>query len=270
MYTLIKLGGSIITDKRGQEQADLAAIGRLAREINAGWHSHPQHQLVIGHGSGSFGHVYAARYGVHCGIPPGGNWMGYALTARAAVRLNRIVVDALLAAGLPALALQPSASLQSEAGQIRAWDIRPIKDALTHGLVPVVHGDVAFDTAQGSAIISTEALFTYLVEHLTAPPSRLILVGETAVYTADPFVQPNAERVAAVTPANIADVLKMAGGARGTDVTGGMHSKLRLMWQLVRQHPYLTIHILGAEPGALQQALRDPHADIGTRISATD
>lgn len=270
MHTLIKLGGSIITDKRGQEQADLLAIGRLAREINVGWHSHPQSQLIIGHGSGSFGHVYAARYGVHRGIPPGGNWMGYALTARAAVRLNRIVVDALLAAGLPALALQPSASLQSTQGQITSWDIRPIENALTHGLVPVVHGDVAFDTAQGSAIISTEALFAHLVDHLTIQPRRLLLVGETAIHTADPFVQPHAERVAVVTPANIDDVLTMTGGARGTDVTGGMHSKLRLMWQLVRQHPHLTIHILGAEPGALQQALRDPHADIGTRITATN
>src|SRR5690349_9689950 len=118
MYTFIKLGGSVITDKAGREAADLPLIARLAGELAQARAANPALRLIVGHGSGSFGHHYAARYGVHRGLAPGADWMGFALTAGAALRLNRIVVDALLEAGLPAVELQPSASLRSAAGQV--------------------------------------------------------------------------------------------------------------------------------------------------------
>src|SRR5215470_12172495 len=153
--TFIKLGGSVITDKTGQEAPDLDTIRRLAGELRDARAADPGLQVILGHGSGSFGHTYAMRYGVHRGIAPGADWMGFAFTAAAALRLNRIVVDELLAAGVPALALQPSTTLRSVGGELAAWDTATIGRALGQGLVPVVHGDVAFDETQGTAIIST-------------------------------------------------------------------------------------------------------------------
>ncbi len=138
-------------------------------------------QIVLSHGSGSFGHTYAARYGIHRGIAPDADWMGFALTAGAALRLNRIVVDELLAAGVPALSLQPSTTLRSSGGQLVAWDSSTVGRALDRRLVPVIHGDVAFDDAQGSAIISTEQLLVYLAQQAGGlRPTRVILVGESA------------------------------------------------------------------------------------------
>jgi isopentenyl phosphate kinase len=87
MYTFLKLGGSIITDKSGKEAPDLPLIQRLAAEIAEARVAQPDLALVVGHGSG-----------------------GKALVD-AALRLNRIVVDALIAARVPALSLQPSATL---------------------------------------------------------------------------------------------------------------------------------------------------------------
>jgi isopentenyl phosphate kinase len=106
-YTFIKLGGSVITAKTGREAADLPAIRRLAADLAAARAARPDLPIILGHGSGSFGHHYAAQYGVHRGIAPAADHFGYALTAAAALRLNRIVVDALLDAGVPALSLQP-------------------------------------------------------------------------------------------------------------------------------------------------------------------
>ena len=111
--TFVKFGGSVITDKRGQEAPDLETIRSLAGELRDARAVNPALRLILGHGSGSFGHTYATRYGIHRGIAPGADWMGFALTAAAALRLNRIVVDELLAADVPALALQPSATLRS-------------------------------------------------------------------------------------------------------------------------------------------------------------
>lgn len=268
MYTFIKFGGSVITAKTEREAADLPVITRLAAELAAARAARPDLALILGHGSGSFGHHYAARYGVHHGLPPGSDYHGFALTAGAALRLNRIVVDALLAADLPALSLQPSASLQASSGQIVRWHTEPIQTALAHRLIPVIHGDVAFDTIQGSAIISTEALLAHLALTTEMRPSRIILVGEAAVYTADPRRDPTATRIPLITAANLASVLQGAAGSHAVDVTGGMRSKLNLMWQLVQANPHLDVRLIGPDPGQLFAVLTDQAADCGTTIRA--
>lgn len=266
MYTFIKWGGSVITDKTGREAADLPLIQRLAQELAEARAVRPDLPIILGHGSGSFGHHYAAKYGVHRGLAAGADWSGFALTAGAALRLNRIVVDALLAAGLPALSLQPSASIESHAGRITRWQTAPIGTALAHRLLPVLHGDVAFDTAQGSAIVSTEILLAHLALATELRPTRVILVGEDAVYTADPRSDPGAERIPVITGDTIESVLHGASGSHAVDVTGGMRSKLELMWHLVTAIPGLEVHLIGPQPGLLSSVLLGQPIDAGTVI----
>lgn len=266
VYTFVKFGGSVITDKTGRESADLAVIEALAGAVASARAADPTLAIVLGHGSGSFGHHYAARYGVHLGIPIDADQTGFALTAAAALRLNRIVVDALLTAGVPAVSLQPSASLSSAHGQITHWEIGPISAALQRRLVPVIHGDVAFDTVQGTAIISTEALLRFLALHSPLRPRRIILVGEAAVYTADPHRDPTAQPIPLIDRTNIAQVLHGAGASRAADVTGGMRSKLELMWQLVETLPDLEVRLIGPDPSLLTAALLGQPLTNGTLI----
>ncbi len=266
MYTFIKFGGSVITDKTGREAADLVVIERLAHAVAEARAADPNLALVLGHGSGSFGHHYAARYGVHRGIPLSADHTGFALTAAAALRLNRIVVDTLLAAQVPAVSFQPSASLQSTNGQIITWETAPIAGALQRRLVPVIHGDVAFDTAQGTAIISTEALLSFLALRSPLQPRRIILVGEAAVYTADPHRDPTAQPIPLINQENIAQVLVMTGGSRAADVTGGMRSKIELMWHLIERLPELEVTLIGPDPALLTAALLGQSLAMGTVI----
>jgi len=268
MHIFVKFGGSVITDKTGQEAPDLPTIRQLAAEVRAARDHDHSLRLIIGHGSGSFGHTYARRYGIHTGIAPGGDWMGFALTAAAALRLNRIVVAELLAAGIPALALQPAASLLSRQGALAEWHTDAIKRALDHDLVPVVHGDVAFDEIQGSSIISTEQLLERLVHTPSLSPARIILVGETGVYTADPRADSQAERIARIDATNIASVLRGTGGSHGVDVTGGMRAKVELIWRLVEARPGLAVQLIGTAPGLLTRALLNEATGEGTIIAA--
>lgn len=269
MRTFVKFGGSVITDKTGQQAPDLPVIRRLAAEVRAALGTAgPEYQLIIGHGSGSFGHTYARRYGIHTGLAPGASWMGFAQTAAAALRLNRIVVDELLAAGVPAIAFQPSATLLGAGGRLAEWHTASVARALEHGLVPIVHGDVAFDRAQGSAIISTEQLLEALAGDPALRPVRVILVGEAGVYTADPRSHPQAVRIPHISAKNIEAVLASAGGSHGADVTGGMRSKVELMWRLVNAIPGLQVQLIGPEPGLLTRALLGQAAGAGTIIAA--
>jgi isopentenyl phosphate kinase len=269
MLTFVKFGGSVITDKTGQEAPDLPLIGRLAAEVRAAFdQAGAEYRLIIGHGSGSFGHTYAQRYGIHRGLAPDADWIGFARTAAAALRLNRIVVDQLLAANVPAISFQPSATLVSRGGQLASWDTTAIGRALERHLAPVVHGDVAFDEIQGTAIISTEQLLDALARTPALRPDRIILVGEAGVYSADPRANPQAERIPLITAANIATVLQGAGASHGADVTGGMRSKVELLWRLAATYPELTVQLIGAAPGLLTRALLDQAAGEGTIITA--
>lgn len=257
---LLKLGGSLLTDKAGVEALRPAVLSRLAQEVQAARTERPEMQLVVGHGSGSFGHVAAAKHGTAQVVRSAAQWHGFAEVSAAAARLNRLVTEALLEAGVPALSLQPSASATCEDGALVQLAGEPVQMALEAGLVPVVYGDVAFDRVRGGTIISTEKILSFLARDLE--PAWLLLAGETeGVYNGLGEVTPQ------ITPETLPALESALGGSRGTDVTGGMDSKVRAMLALVEAHPGLRVSVFsGLEAGRLQQALLRPGRGAGTII----
>ncbi|MCX6028546.1 MAG: isopentenyl phosphate kinase [Chloroflexi bacterium] len=271
MHELIflKLGGSLLTDKTRPQALRPDVLGRLAGEIASALAARPGLWLLIGHGSGSFGHVAASRYGTRAGVRSPEEWRGYAETARAAAQLNRLVVDALWEAGAPALGIQPSASAHCREGELLALDERPIRAALNHGLTPILYGDVALDDGRGGTIISTEEIFRWLAPRLA--PGRVILVGEVAgVLTADPASGAPGELIPTITTAMLPALTQVLGSSRGVDVTGGMVAKVTEMAALLRATPSLAaVQIIsGLEPDLVKRALLDPACAAGTRILA--
>lgn len=264
----LKLGGSLLTDKTQPQALRGAVLRRLAVEIAGALADQPGLRLVIGHGSGSFGHVTASRYGTRAGVRSAEGWRGYAETAAVAAQLNRLVVAALWEAGVPALPVQPSASARCRDGELLTLDERPIRAALAHGLAPVVYGDVALDEARGGTIIATEQIFRWLAPRLT--PTRVVLVGEVpGVLNADPATGVRGELIAEITPATLGAAAAALGGSRGVDVTGGMVGKVAEMLALVQATPSLTaVQIIsGLEPGLVRAVLAGGDVRAGTRIT---
>ena len=258
----LKLGGSLITDKNRAYTARHRVIARLAREVRQALDAAPGLRLLIGHGSGSFGHWAAKPYGTQRGVRTPAQWRGYAEVAAAAARLNRIVADALLKAGVPVLSVQPSASARCHDGVLEHLDVYPIHTAMAQGLVPLVYGDVALDDVRGGTIISTEDIFAFLAKDL--PPSRILLLGE-----APGVLDANGLVVAHITPADLPTLQSALTGSAGVDVTGGMAAKVTQMIELVQRHPETCAHVLtGVRPGLLTRALLDADLRVGTRITA--
>lgn len=249
MLIFLKLGGSLITDKRVAGQFHAETVQRAAQEIAAACHDNPALQLVIGHGSGSFGHVAAQKYGTTNGVYTTEDWRGFAEVATAARALNALVMETLHAAALPVFGVQPSASAECHDGKLHKLTLTPIRAALDHGLIPVVYGDVALDIVRGGAIVSTEALFFYLADYLR--PARILLLGEVeGVYGVDGSLIPR------ITPHTLEQFASALGGSHGTDVTGGMAGKVRTMLALVERNPGLQIGICGGTaPGQVTRCL---------------
>jgi isopentenyl phosphate kinase len=269
---LLKLGGSVITDKKQPFTAREGVIRRLGQEIRQALDDRPDLELVLGHGSGSYGHVVAQMYSTHRGVLGTSDqlleesWRGYVETSAAAARLNRLVASLLLEEGVPVVSFQPSASARCHKGELMYLDTFPMKQVLAAGLVPLVYGDVAVDTVEGFTIVSTEQIFDNIARELQ--PVRIVLAGIVdGVYDVDPVANPDALRFEEITLDNWSQVAGALGGSHGTDVTGGMFSKVRDMYHLVLAQPPLQVHIVSGDiPGRIASALTGSGTSIGTLI----
>jgi len=249
---MLKLGGSLITDKTQPRTPRNQTITRLAKEIKNAYSRNPDLQLILGHGAGSFAHVPAKLYGTRQGVRSERDWQGFIQVWREAVALNQLVMQALNDAGLPAISLPPSASLTTSSGQVYAWDLSPLKSALNAGLLPIIYGDVIFDHQLGGTILSTEDLFSHLSRHLH--PKRLLLAGREPGVWVD--CKARTKIFSQITPDNLEQVTDSLGGSAGDDVTGGMVSKVLQMVSLVTEIPDLRILIFsGEEPGLVENTL---------------
>ncbi len=262
----LKLGGSLITDKRRAETPRTDVLKRLSDEIAQAMKDRPQLRLVLGHGSGSFGHISARRYGTRDGVRSQQEWLGFAATADAATRLSRIVVAHLLKAGLPVWSIQPSVSLRCEDGSIIGGPTETVRLALNRGLLPLVHGDVALDSVRGGTIASTEEIFEFMAPQL--PPTRIVLAGEVnGVYTSDPLQDAFATLLTEITPRSFETLQAALGASHAPDVTGGMAAKVRQSLCMVHTLNRLQVVICGGlAPGAVYAALTDLANPPGTLV----
>ncbi len=251
----LKLGGSLITDKTRPYTLLPERLEALAAVIAETWQPG---SLLLGHGSGSFGHTAARQFRTRDGLPSShlprqDYWTGFARVWGQAATLHRHVIAALQQAGLPAIGFAPSAAACARGGRLHAWELGPLRAALHAGLLPVVYGDVVFDREQGGTILSTEDLFLHLAAELQ--PVRILLAGREPGVCAD---YPHCTRLLPrLTPADLPQTAAALGGSHGADVTGGMEAKVRQMLALLEDQPAVeSVHIFAGHPAEnLRQAL---------------
>ena len=257
----LKLGGSLITDKDKPYTPRIDKLNELALEIKTALDSNPGLLLILGHGSGSFGHTAAKKHGTRNGVQTTEQWHGFAEVKFQAAELTRHVIESLMNAGLPAISIHPSSSMVSDNRKVIHHNIVVLRKALNVHLLPVVHGDVAFDESLGGTILSTEDVFAFLAEQFS--PTRILLAGiEAGVWEDFPA------RTKLVKQIQLSDYEKMRagiGGSASTDVTGGMKAKVEEMLELVKKNKGLTVQIFSAEEkGFLTRALNGEN--VGTLL----
>jgi len=261
---LLKLGGALITDKSGREAVRFDVLARLAAELSA-WPPAHAGGLIIAHGSGSFAHVAVQETGF---LERPLDRLAHARVAAAAARLSAHVMDALVTAGLPAVAVPGGLLADCRAGGIHAVRAELLLPLLRAGLVPVTWGDAALDDAGDGMIASTELLLGAIARDLGA--ARLVAATDVdGVFSLDPVAHPDQPPIARITPGSLAGLA--LGGARpgAVDVTGGMASKVDNLLALAMALPALEIRIVsGLRAGAVVAALAGEDEAGGTVVSA--
>jgi len=208
---ILKLGGSVITDKSGECAIDHTRLHKIAGQLA----TRRAPALVLVHGAGSCGHPEARRYHINDGLT-GENVPGIYQTHAAVSRLNAAVVDALRDAGVEAIGIHPFDMALAEDGRLASFETRHIAEMTGHGIVPVLHGDVVMDRLRGSCIVSGDQLVTRLAASLGS--RRVGLATDVAGVLQNGSVIPRIDR-------SVAETLDV-GGSANTDVTGGMRGKI--------------------------------------------
>lgn len=209
--TLLKLGGSVVTDKSGSGAIDRARIAEIAGVIAA----RSGQALVVVHGAGSCGHPEAKRYHIQDGVGPE-NRAGIPVTHEAVAALNRAVVAALSEKSVDAVGIHPLAACRADRGQLISCECIPIIQLVRLGITPVLHGDVVTDASRGACIISGDQIIRYLA----------VALGATRVGLATDV--PGVLDGGAVVPVITRDTVRRLsiGCSENTDVTGGMRGKI--------------------------------------------
>lgn len=220
MVTVLKLGGSVVTEKDTPETVDQAALSRATTAIADRESETDDPSLVIVHGGGSFGHHNAAKHGVS---RTSGTHDAVAITEihRAMGELNTAVVEALQSRSVAALPVRPL-SVAVRANGLTV-PLQQVEAMLAEGFVPVLHGDVVTTRGAGATVLSGDDIVVALAESLGA--QRVGLCSRVpGVLDENDDVIDRIESYEAV-----ASVL---GESEDTDVTGGMAGKIERLLDL--------------------------------------
>lgn len=227
-------------------------IERLTGEIARVAAERP-YRLIVGHGSGSFGHVVAERFGLAAGIRSAAQLTGISLTQERAAMLHRYVIGGLSDAGARPFSIAPSSCVVAAAGRPVSFTDEPLLLAFERGLLPVLYGDVVMDREQGAAVCSTERLFEMVAGRLLErgwTVRRAVWLGET-----DGLYDAEGRTVPRVSAENFAAAAQAIGDPAGADVTGGMRHRLETALALARLGiPSLLVN--GLTPGLLERAVQ--------------
>ena len=222
MTTVLKLGGSVITEKDRPETIDGAALDRAADEVASALASEAVTDLVIVHGGGSFGHHHAARHGVSTTTGT------HDVTALAAIHdamksLNEAVLDRLLERGVPGIPVHPLSVAHYDAAGSLVFPTGCIETLLGEGFVPVLHGDGVVGVDVGIRVASGDEIVVELADGLDA--NRIGLCSTVrGVLAEDGSVVDRIVEYEAVE--------SIVGESDATDVTGGMAGKVETLLEL--------------------------------------
>ena len=222
---ILKIGGSILTNKDAVSEVDTKSLKRIASEIKSSLDNSFK-ELIIVHGAGSFGHPPAKKYKIgekfdESEYPQ--KRIGFCETQNAVKKLNMYICEAFIDEGLPVVAIPASSFMRATNKRITDGNLDSFKRYLEKGFIPVIYGDVVLDDELEICVISGDQLIQYLAKNLN--PDMVVLGTDVdVVYNKNPKTHDDAIFFDKFSSLDDLDTLE---GTTNVDVTGGMVGKIK-------------------------------------------
>lgn len=225
MLQILKLGGSVITEKNKYRTPKTRSIRRLIKEIKKAKEKE-DFNLILVNGAGSFGHIPAKKHNFKKEGNNGKKKFDFTLVHKDVEDLNRIIWDCLGEEKLTALPVHPSSCIVNKDDEIEKFNLEIIKKLLSFDIIPLLYGDGVVDLERGCSIVSGDDIAPYLADKLEA--DRVLMGTNTdGIFDKDPNKNDDAKHIEEVTSENYKEVLKYLDGSNHVDVTGGMKEKFK-------------------------------------------
>ena len=171
---LIKLGGSIITNKKKPLSAKRKTIDNIVssfRKINE--------DFVVVHGGGSYGHYWSVKYDMHT-KPKKYDPKGVSIVKNSMIELNTIILDSFLKNKMNPYCLPPTDFVMGSKPINKK--ILEIKKIANSGLIPITYGDALWYGNKKSYILSGDKIMSLLARVLR-PRLSIFVLNEDGLYS---------------------------------------------------------------------------------------
>jgi isopentenyl phosphate kinase len=226
---IIKMGGSLITEKNKAYIANLSIINHIAGVIKEIYRL-GRYQLYLG--QGSFAHIPAHKYRTIEGLIGKESVYGACVVKEMALKPHMICLEVLLRYKIPVFSFMGGSFLYSKAGETEESLLYPLFYAAKIGLIPIFYGDPIIDIKQGFTIYSTEKFIKQLVIELLEKSTLPITVLHLGITNGVLDTQGNT--IPLITSENFVKVKNALRGSESIDVTGGMIHKVEESLQLAK------------------------------------
>ncbi len=171
---LIKLGGSIITNKEKPLSARRKTIDRILNQIK-----HIKEPKILVHGGGSYGHYWSVKYDMHT-KPAKYDMRGVSIVKNSMVDLNKIILDSAVKNRVNAYCLPPTDFMSGN---------KPVKNKILtmneiakSGLTPITYGDALWFGQKKSYILSGDVIMSIIAKTLR-PRLSVFVLNVDGVYS---------------------------------------------------------------------------------------
>ena len=254
--TIVKLGGSLITNKDERLALNMQGIDSSVKAISRSYRSNKIGRLFLIHGGGSFGHYYAKRFLLST-TRKQIRADGVSRVAASMINLHSVVLDRLVREGVPCKTVMTSEFLSTDGKSISRYGAKTLENLFQCGFVPISFGNVSV-TMNGSAIISGDQIALSLARGLTVKRA-IFAIDVDGVYANS---QMNGDVIK-----DLNAVRFNLGRLRKYDVTGGIRAKIEVGFRLAKLGADV-FYVNGTKGRRLESLLTGRDNVVSTRINS--
>ena len=171
---LIKLGGSIITNKEKPLSPRRKTINNLAKSLRK-----IDESMVIVHGGGSYGHYWSVKYDMHT-QPRKYDIKGVSIVKNSMIDLNKIILDSFVKNRLTPYCLPPTDFMSGNKPITKK--VKEVQKIAKSGLIPVTFGDALWFGQNKTYILSGDKIMTH-ISKILKPRLSIFVLNEDGLYS---------------------------------------------------------------------------------------
>jgi len=222
---IIKIGGSVLTDKSQVKSAFRQKIARqlIAQIVQA--QKKARFDLILVHGAGAYPHYLTTKYRLDEGFAGRQSAKGFALVKNELFKLNDFFRNECLKRGLIVCTVQPSALIVTSSGKIKRFHTEFIESLLKIDIVPLLMGDDSIDEVKGISMLSGDQIVAYLGRKFKA--DKIIYVSDVqGIFDKNPKLNKDAKLIKVINRKNLKSVLDNIEILNKRDASGEMKGKI--------------------------------------------